>query len=348
MMMSSFIPTVHPWNKEIWQHLTNQAERSNHALLFTGDSGMGKQALAMALSHFVLCKEGGQSESLFNAASHPDFHVLMAESDVVNLPEGDLLGEFAKRYLEQHGGKPKRNIGIEQIRVLGQALTTHPHLSSHRVILIVGAELMNRNAANALLKSLEEPPSNTLFIIVSNEISRLPKTVRSRCSLISFRPPDFEVAKAWLEKQGDLPPHEVTNHLAMANNSPLLALQLHQSSYIESLKLVFTDVNGLWNRRRDPVEVAKNWQSIGAKLCIEILQKLSADLLRSNLSEKPINIFFPVQETWVKSSSSKLQKIKILDVIDSLNYAKQMLNTTVDELLVLETVSCDFRNLVAS
>jgi len=356
--MADFKPEIHPWNQEVWQHLTSEPERSNHALLFAGNQGLGKQSLAFALANFVLCDtlsaSHSQSESLFNAGSHPDLHTLMAEDKVLELSgenqvmpaeQGALMALFANRYLEQHSGKPKRVISIEQVRRLSQALATHPHISGHRVVLIVGAETMNRNAANALLKSLEEPPENTLFIIVSDEVSRLAKTIRSRCSLVNFRAPDATTALAWLKLQDNLPAHEVSNHLAMANNHPLLALKLYRDGYIESLKSVFTDVNGLWNQRRQPVEVAKNWQSIGGLMCIEILQKLSADLLRSSLCEEPETLFFPVQETWVKSVSGKLAKQKIVQVMDSLNYAKRMLNTTVDELLVLESISNDFRKM---
>ncbi|MFT6409087.1 MAG: DNA polymerase-3 subunit delta', partial [Arenicella sp.] len=180
--MTSFTPMIHPWNQEIWQNLTLEPERSNHALLFNGDAGLGKRDLGLALAHFVLTDTHSQSESLFNGGSHPDLHVLMPESAV----EENLLGAFARRYLEKHSGKPKKTISIEQVRRLSQSLDTHPHISKHRLILIFHAETMNRNAANALLKSLEEPPANTLFIIVTDELSKLAKTIRSRCSLVNF------------------------------------------------------------------------------------------------------------------------------------------------------------------
>ena len=72
--MANFIPNIHPWNQEIWQHLTNEPERANHAMLFAGNRGLGKQELAFALAHFVLVDNHSQSESLFNAGSHPDAH----------------------------------------------------------------------------------------------------------------------------------------------------------------------------------------------------------------------------------------------------------------------------------
>ena len=72
--MANFIPNIHPWNQEIWQHLTNEPERANHAMLFAGNRGLGKQELAFALAHFVLVDNHSQWESLFNAGSHPDAH----------------------------------------------------------------------------------------------------------------------------------------------------------------------------------------------------------------------------------------------------------------------------------
>ena len=340
--MTDFQPLIHPWNQEVWQHLTLEPERSNHALLFSGDAGLGKQDIGFALAHFVLTDNHSQSESLFNAGSHPDLHVLMPESAI----EDDLLGSFAKRYLEEHSGKkPKQTITVDQIRKLSQRLSTHPHIGSHRVVLIFCAHTMNRNAANALLKSLEEPPANTLFVIVSDEVSKLAKTIRSRCSMVNFKAPDYQSAEAWLSMQSGIPKDQVAVHLAMANNHPIKALKLYQDEYLTTLKQVFTDVNGLWTGRSELTQVAKQWQGLGSDVCLDILQKLTTDLLRSQLSEQPATLFFPVQASWLKSTSAKLSKTRLLSVIDELIYAKKMLATTVDQLLVLETLANHFKKL---
>ena len=342
---NDFIPVIHPWNQELWQQLTLESERTNHALLFNGGAGLGKQALAFSLAHNVLTQSSdekqSQSAALFNSASHPDLHVIMPEEEVAE----DLLGRFARRYLQPHGGKPRSNITIDQIRTLANALTTHPHISKNRVILIFHAHTMNRNAANALLKSLEEPPKDTLFILVSDEVSKLAKTVRSRCSLINFKTPDSDSAMSWLNNQEEIPESEIAAHLAMANNRPLLALRMYQNDYLSALKAVFTDVNNLWTRRAEPTQVAKNWQEVGSETSIDILQKLSTDILRCSLSKDPKVVFFPVQKSWVQSVSAKLSRSKLLSVIDELIYAKRMLSTTVDELLVLEALSIKFNGL---
>ena len=340
---------IHPWNQDLWQQLTHASERCNHALLFNGDIGLGKQALAFSLAHNVLTtaqtesqnQQQNQSAVLFDAGSHPDLHVIMPEAEV----DDDLLGQFARRYLQTHGGKPRNTITIDQVRTLSDALTTHPHISENRVVLLFCAETMNRNAANALLKSLEEPPEHTLFIVVSDEVSKLAKTVRSRCSLINFKAPDTKSAVAWLEQQGELPKSEIDTHLAMANNSPLLALQMYQNDYLGALKTVFTDVNNLWTRRSEATQVAKNWQEVGGLKSIDILQKLSTDILRCSLSEDPKLVYFPIQKSWVQSVSKKLSRSKLLSVVDELMSAKRMLSTTVDELLVLETLSIKISGL---
>lgn len=341
--MSKFSPTIHPWNQDVWQNLTMEPERANHALLFNGNSGLGKRDLALALAHFVLTDTHSQSESLFSAGSHPDLHVVMPEIEV----KEDLMGSYAARYLEVHSGKPKRTITIEQIRRLSSALTTHPHISSHRVILIFFAETMNRNASNALLKSLEEPPANTLFIVVTDEVSKLVSTIRSRCSLVNFYPPETAAAKAWLAHQKVIPEAEIDTYLAMANNHPLAALALFKGDYLTSLKAVFSEVNSLWMRRAEVTAVAKSWQQLGGLAAVEILQKLTTDLLRTKLTEQPATVFFPVQMSWISSSSAKLDKQRLLDLVDQLNEAKRLLTTTVDELLVLETVAHKFYRLPA-
>lgn len=333
--MSNFSPIIHPWNQELWQSLTLEPDRANHALLFNGDAGLGKKDLAFSLAHFVLTDNHSQSEKLFNAGSHPDLHVVLPEYQI----KDDLLGRFANRYIEHHSGKPKKTINIEQIRRLSAAMATHPHISSHRVILIFNAETMNRNAANALLKSLEEPPENTLFIIVSDELSKLAKTIRSRCSLVNFRQPDYSSAKAWLEFDGSLPQDQIDTYLSMSNNQPLEAIRLFKTEYLVSLKAVFTDVNNLWMNRGEITAVAKTWQTIGGLQVLDILQKLTTDLLRAMLASDPQNVFFPVQKKWIKSSSEKISKTALLDLVSELNYSKQMLATSVDELLVLETVA---------
>ncbi len=347
MSQATFQPTIHPWNQEVWQQLTLEPERSNHALLFHGNHGLGKKSLATALSHFVLTDNHSQSENLFLAGSHPDLHVIMPEILIETIKSAEsktnaehaLMASYAARYNEPHSGKPRKTITIDQIRKLSGALATHPHISQHRVIIVFAADAMNRNAANALLKSLEEPPSNTLFLIVSDEISTLPKTIRSRCSLVPFKAPEKNLGASWLKQQAVMPEQDCDTFLSIANNHPLQAIELFETDYLTSLKSVLTDVNHLWMRRIDITAAAKKWQDLDASTSLDILQKLGTDLLRLQLTDEPNDLFFVVQKPWVQSSSKKVGRQYLIEFIDELIQAKRMLATTVDPLLVMETVA---------
>ena len=341
--MAKFEPIIHPWNQEIWQGLTLEPERSNHAFIFCGENGLGKRSLALALAHFLMTEPHSQSESLFNAASHPDLHIVMPEIEA----DDAWLGQNAQRYFEKHSGKPKKQITIDQIRRLNGALDTHPHISKTRLIIIFSCEKMNRNASNALLKRLEEPPAQTLFVLVSDELARVSATIRSRCSLVNFRAPSFESAKAWLQQQNLIKDEELEGYLSMSNNQPLAAIDLYQSAYIEVLKSVFGDVNNLWTRKIDPTQAAKSWLGHNGTMVVEILQKLCADILKFTLSESPQQVFFPVQKSWVGKVAPKLSRPALLSLMDELNTAKSLLTTTVDELLVLESIGVKVSRLPA-
>ncbi len=337
-------PFIHPWNQEVWQQLTLEPERSNHALLLHGNAGLGKKSLTEALAHFVLTENHSQSQSLFSAGSHPDLHVIMPEAlsaEALSSPDSAhrLFAEYANRYLESHSGKPRKSIVIEQIRKLTAKLSTHPHISANRVIVIFASETMNRNAANALLKSLEEPPANTLFLLVTDEPSLLPKTVLSRCSMVGFKAPDKSSALAWLNQQKVIPEDDCSTYLSMTNNHPLAAIQLFKEGYLADLKTIFTDINHLWMRRTEITGVAKKWHDLGPKTSLDIVHKLATDLLRFQLTDSPPEVFYPVQKPWIKSSSAKLERQKLLELLDELNSAHRLLATTVDPLLVLETVA---------
>ena len=143
-------------------------ERMHHAWLLTGKKGVGKSLFARAAARELV---GGVGET------HPDIHELTyaAKDD--------------KEERKRADGKPfelARSIRISQIRALQQRLTTRPTLGSKRAIIIDPADDLERNAANALLKSLEEPPHGTIFLLVAHRPARLLPTIRSRCRTVRF------------------------------------------------------------------------------------------------------------------------------------------------------------------
>lgn len=152
--------------------------RLHHGWILAGPPGIGKAALAREVALCLLAGEegaGSVAEShpaarLFAAGTHPDYAEL--------------------RRLERDSGELARNIGVDQVRGLSRLLSTAPSISRRRVILIDAADDMERGAANALLKNLEEPPRDTVFLLVSHAPSRLLPTIRSRCRMLRLMPLD--------------------------------------------------------------------------------------------------------------------------------------------------------------
>jgi len=158
-----------PWRE--WRSAMGSG-RMHHAWILAGRQGLGKATFALAAAR-ELVAEPGMAQPEF----HPDIIV------VDHLPTND--DEAAKKA----EGKPystKRNITVDQVRQLQHRLVTRPTLGSRRAIIIDPADDMEKSAVNALLKSLEEPPVGTFFLLVSHRPGRLLPTIRSRCRTLRF------------------------------------------------------------------------------------------------------------------------------------------------------------------
>jgi DNA polymerase-3 subunit delta' len=171
-----------PWQEQQWAWLLelSASARLPHALLLAGPSGTGKAGFAAHFAKLLLCSDRGSQPCgscrhcrLVAAASHPDL-------------------------VRVQPAEPGKGIRIDQVRALREFCAARPHQSGWRVILIEPAEALNASAANALLKTLEEPGAETLLLLVTHEPGRLPATVRSRCRLLRFAAPDGRTGLAWL------------------------------------------------------------------------------------------------------------------------------------------------------
>lgn len=173
----------------------NAGTRMHHGWILAGPRGLGKAGFARAAATRLLAEaagpppggeglfvpEGHPIRSLVDAGTHPDFMYLARL-------ERETTGDLA------------RNIGVDQVRSLQRLFNNAPSLSSRRVIIIDAADDLERSAANALLKNLEEPPPGTLFMLVSHAPGRLLPTIRSRCRMLRFSPLDTGQMKGILEK----------------------------------------------------------------------------------------------------------------------------------------------------
>ncbi|MFZ6756354.1 DNA polymerase III subunit delta' [Undibacterium sp. Ji50W] len=226
---------LYSWQQDAWQQLQALGQRLPHAFLLHGPQGIGKTVFAEHLAQSLLCEnpgEGGHacqqcgSCGWFSQYSHPDYRRVRPELlDEDEAQSGEAEAEPVSKSAKASKA-PSKEIVINQIRALSDFMNISTHRSGRRVIVLYPAEALNVPAANALLKSLEEPNPNTVFILISNSIDRLLPTILSRCHKFPLGLPDPAISLQWLQQQGV---READVWLAQQGGAPLAAFEMAQS-----------------------------------------------------------------------------------------------------------------------
>lgn len=203
--------------------------RLHHAWLVTGPQGIGKATLAFRFARRLLAG-GDPGTDLALPANHPTFKRVAASS------HADLL--TVERSLNDKG-KLRSEIVVDDVRKVGDFLRRTPAEGGWRVVVLDGAEDMNRNAANALLKVLEEPPPRAILLLVCSAAGRLMPTIRSRCRRLALGPLPEEAMRALLARYApDLPPDDAARLAGIAEGSIGRALTLAAAGGVVQATLV--------------------------------------------------------------------------------------------------------------
>lgn len=270
----SFASVSTPWLAPAFAQLlaTYQRGRFAHGVLFTGSAGIGKFKQAQHLAQYLLCTNKQahgpclqcHSCQLFLAHNHLDFHLLQNEEN--------------------------RSIGIEQVRSLIATLNERPHLGENKVVIIKNAQTLTTAAANALLKTLEEPQGNSYLILLARTHHELMPTLLSRVQHTHLHTPDDAQLLAWLAELG----FTVADRglLRLFQNSPLALLNhlqnVQQSGAIDERR---TCVEGLFSLLNQPETLFdfSRFLAESAESRLQLLFHLLHDLHKLKLSETLIN-----------------------------------------------------------
>ena len=255
--MQHFDLTQLHWNSTIREQLLGQGiARLPHAVLLVGPAGVGKTAFSEQLAALLLCESispelsaCGQCQACrwLDAGNHPDFRRVAPDGD--DEPEEGTVEKTKKR--------SAANIKIDQIRELEAFVFVGSHRNGNRVVLITEADAMNPSAANALLKILEEPPSSVYFILVSSKTKSLLPTLRSRCRVIPFGPPDAAAAAAWLADAGL--EKQAARYLDLAGGAPMRVAQWKEQGQLAPIDAL---VESLVSPPADPIALAARWDGL--------------------------------------------------------------------------------------
>ena len=283
--------SVLPWFTPVYQHLIGRllVSKLHHGLLLTGPAGIGKPELARELAKAMLCKQPdalgycGQCQSchVFDAGTHPDFSELVSE----------------------------KQLGVDKIREGIGGLNATAQFSGNKVLVIPDADKMTESAANALLKTLEEPTPNTFLILVTDRPQQLLATIISRCEKHILARPSSEMALQWLEQQGV---EDVTEALLHAyGDAPLdVKAALEQGEGLSYRE--YTDgLDRLLAGQTDAVSLATQWQDSAGRI-VGWLQQFARAQYTDNLQTEYFHLFEACSQVQKTLLNPGVNKIMIL------------------------------------
>jgi len=298
---------VYPWHFRPFEALLTRAGRLPHALLLRGREGIGKLAFAEAVARALLCEspdEAGRACGKcvtcgwMEQGSHPDFRRLVPES-VAQPVEAEQGGE--KKASEQ--------IQIGQVREIGDFIVMTSHRGGAKVVLIHPAEALNANAANALLKNLEEPPPRTYFLLVAHRWHQLLPTIRSRCEQVVLAAPSQAEARDWLGRQKL---RDADLALAQAGGAPLLAAKFDEDYWRQREALL----TAITSPGFDSLSAAEQLRETVPALVVGWLQKWAFDLVSHKVTGRVR--YNPDLAEAVATTAARL------DLIEALRFQRSM------------------------
>ncbi|WP_373987074.1 DNA polymerase III subunit delta' [Duganella sp. BuS-21] len=337
--------SIYPWQESSWQQLQALRPRMPHAILFHGAAGIGKSDFIEAFAQGLLCEavlpDGhacGQCASCgwFSQHNHPDYRRVRPESmeDEIAEEEGDGEKKSAKTKT------PSKEIKIEQIRNLADFMNISTHRQGLRVVVLYPAEALNMPASNALLKTLEEPPPGTVFLVASNSLDRVLPTILSRCRKFALPMPSHAEALAWLKAQGVA---DAYSWLREQGGAPLAAMAHAENGSREELEtllqlLAHPSIEGA-------LKVADKLQKVPLNQPVSWLQRWLYDVFSYKLAG---NIrYYPRYQKELAGLADKIHVSRLLAAIKGANERRATADHPLSPKLFLEDMLLEYTNCCA-
>jgi len=337
-MASDMSQAIYPWQHEDWNRLQRLRDRLPHAILFHGAQGIGKVAFAEQFAQSVLCESpvnGGfacgscASCGWFLQYGHPDYRRVRPEILEIDTIEDDSESEEGANKKSASSKTPSKEIRIEQVRALAGFMNVSTHRSGLRVVLLYPAETLNSASANALLKTLEEPPPGTLFILVSHRPDRLLPTILSRCRKFPMSLPSTEDALAWLN---DNEVSDAAQWLALNGGAPLAALMAAEDESATDRELLL----GLLAKpdAAHVLNVAERLQKTPSPLLVAWQQRWLYDLFSLKLSGRVR--YYPQHQTRLKAIADRLSGDRLQQALRDANNRRAVADHSLSARLFIE------------
>jgi len=310
-----------PWQNEQWQNMMQRiaSNKIAHAVIFTGPEGIGKYRFALAFVHRYFCKQPVDNQAcglcdachLLKINHHPDLKLIRPA-------EG------------------KQIINIDQIRELIEYQNLTPHSALRKVAIIDHAEMLNVNASNSLLKTLEEPPESAMLILITHHPDRLLATIRSRCQKVEFITPEPDQAVAWLKPQLADDQQLANNVLALANNAPLKALNYAENNVVEQRDQLFESLQGMHQGKLNPITVAAKWFKQDFGIIHYCMVSWVIDMIRLKASSEPPVLANPDLKLTLRKMGESISFSALLNYYETVNKSLDLKRSNINTQMIIE------------
>jgi DNA polymerase-3 subunit delta' len=322
-------PELFPWQKDSWKQLSKYAEtgRVPQALLVSGIAGVGKNNLASCFAANLLCTAGGPSVVSCGVCAGCRFVRAGTHPDLIRIEPSET-------------GKV---IPVDTIRGLVARLALTPQYRGFRVIILQPADRLNTAAANALLKTLEEPVEQTVFILLSSRSWDLPATIRSRCQRLKVPVPSACEVVDWLTIKKGVGDAELLFRLA--GGSPLKAAQMAHEGVLSQRQVLYSFWRQVADGSADPVRVAAKLAGLGLENVIDWVGGWIVDMIRLRMVPTARILRNPDLRSSLQVEVERLDLKQLFGFYDRLGQSSLALNTTVNPTMLLENVLIDWGRL---
>ncbi|TAL53610.1 DNA polymerase III subunit delta' [Pandoraea sp.] len=333
------------WQTRDWKNFADRLPELPHALLLQAAPGTGEIAFARHMANALLCEQpqadrqpcGVCPACLWLAhGNHPDFRSVCPEALAEAPPaaEPETAGDKKAK-------TPSKEIRIEQIRELLDFANLGSHRQGRRVVLLYPAETLNPHAANALLKTLEEPPADVVFILVTTQIDRLLPTILSRCQRIVLTRPDPVAASAWLAAEGGLDAAASAALLAEAGGAPQHALLLAQQDERAWRDWLLTQLAS--GPMCDALGCAEQLHKGNLPGVLDTVQRWCFDLLAARMTQHPR--FYPARAAALAACGRQTDDVRLLGFLREIGGQRAVQNHPLNTRVLLEALFLQYRRL---
>lgn len=324
---------------------TNEEQRLAHGWLLSGQEGIGKLNLALVIGNRILNPEANWPEMLDSKEAEAGMAVRHELKD--NHPDLHWV----------HPEEGKRTISVDSIKGNNQknitGISKTLQLTSHdgnaKVAIFEDADGMTKEAANALLKTLEEPSPNTYLFLIAHQPGRLPSTIRSRCQFLSVRRPSPEDALDWVSSFNQtVSLSDWSILLDLASQAPLQALRLYKEGFLEKSKEYLDFLDNVSKNKLDPQTVADKWIKEDLELALTWFARQLKKVIHLRLSDHGSEIVDTSSSASLLKIMSRIKIKKLFQLHDKSEYLIHSLGRGVNAELALKALLLELQAAMES